>query len=394
MEPRKLLYFDFENGFSQSNHASDAQRIVPIISEAGWEIHTAPSTHAAHQLVREHEFAVGLTNVKPDVTDRIRQHMTALCQLNDYIEWVALLSADTIHNAKISQLISQSFFDYHTLPVDKDRLLTTIGHAYGMAEINRNIFNPLSHRSDEEMVGVSAPMRAVFRDIRKIAGVDAPILITGESGTGKELAARAIHERSRRAPGPFIAVNCASLPASIVQSELFGHEQGAFTGAQRRKIGHIESAAGGTLFLDEIGDLTLELQVNLLRFLQQRSIVRVGSSSEIPVDVRVIAATNVNLEGAINKGKFREDLYFRLNVLRLEMPPLRTRGEDIEVLARFFFNKFSREKSFKLKNFSSEAIDQMVRYSWPGNVRELINRIRRAMVMCEKRFNRTGRFRS
>ena len=230
------------------------------------------------------------------------------------------------------------------------------------------------------MVGVSAPMQAVFRNLRKIAAVDAPVLITGETGTGKELAARAIHERSRRSSGPFVAVNCAALPATLIQSELFGYERGAFTGAQRRKIGSIESANGGILFLDEIGDLSLDLQVNLLRFLEESAIQRVGSPKEIPVDVRVIAATHDDMERATAEGRFREDLYYRLNVLRLEMPMLRARGEDIEVLARFFFEKFRQETSHKVIGFSPEALQSMADYDWPGNVRELINRVRRATV--------------
>jgi len=214
------------------------------------------------------------------------------------------------------------------------------------------------------------------------------VLITGESGTGKELAARAIHERSRRSSGPFIAVNCAALPETLIQSELFGYERGAFTGAQRRKLGSIESASGGTLFLDEIGDIALDLQVNLLRFLEEGTIQRVGNPNEIPVDVRVIAATHNDMERATAQGRFREDLYFRLNVLRLEMPALRERGTDLEVLAQFFFRRFRGETSQKVRGFSPEALQAIAEYDWPGNVRELINRVRRAMVMCEGRLIR------
>jgi transcriptional regulator with PAS, ATPase and Fis domain len=218
-----------------------------------------------------------------------------------------------------------------------------------------------------------------------VAGVDAPVLITGESGTGKELAALALHERSSRKDKPFVAVNCGALPNGLIQSELFGHEKGAFTGASQRKIGRIEAAAGGTIFLDEIGDLPLELQVNLLRFLQEKTIERVGGTTSIPVDVRVLAATHVDLEAAVAEGKFREDLYYRLNVLKINTPPLRDRQGDIEVLAKYFFEIFSHEKRRNVKGFSPAALQLMNRYNWPGNVRELISRVRRAMVMCERR---------
>jgi len=240
-----------------------------------------------------------------------------------------------------------------------------------------------SDAAEYEMVGTTPAMWKLFQAIRKVAAVDAPVFISGESGTGKELTAQAIHERSPRASSLFRAINCGALPEHLIQSELFGHEKGAFTGAAQRKIGRIEATDGGTLFLDEIGDLPLELQVNLLRFLETRSIQRVGGLEDIAVDVRIIAATHVDLEKAVVEGRFREDLYHRLNVLQIKVPPLREHQEDIEILARYFFERFSNEKSSRLKGFSREALLVMRQYHWPGNVRELINRIRRAMVMCD-----------
>jgi DNA-binding NtrC family response regulator len=233
------------------------------------------------------------------------------------------------------------------------------------------------------MIGNSPAMKHLFRSVRKIAAVDAPTLITGESGTGKELAAVAIHRRSSRSNGSFVAVNCGALPAHLIQSELFGHERGSFTGAYYAKKGLLESAAGGTVFLDEIGDLSLDLQTNLLRFLQERTINRIGSTNSIPLEVRVIAATHVNLENAVKERRFREDLYYRLNVLHLVVPPLRERVEDIPLLAQCFFEQFSSEKQLRVKGFSHRALQAMISHPWPGNVRELINRIRHAMVMCE-----------
>jgi DNA-binding NtrC family response regulator len=235
------------------------------------------------------------------------------------------------------------------------------------------------------IMGDSAAIQAVFHAIRKISSVDAPVLITGESGTGKELAARAIHRRSSRAKGPFIPVNCGALPASLIQAELFGHEKGAFTGAQCRRIGRFEAADGGTLFLDEIEDLPLDLQVNLLRFLEEGTVERLGKSRPVQVDVRVIAASHQDLEQAVAQGQFRDDLLFRLNVLRLFMPPLAKRGGDIKLLARAFLHRFTLGQAMHAKHFSTDALAAMQQYPWPGNVRELMNRVQRAAVMSDAR---------
>ncbi|MGH8771777.1 MAG: sigma 54-interacting transcriptional regulator, partial [Burkholderiales bacterium] len=279
------------------------------------------------------------------------------------------------------QLIRSSFYDFHTLPVDVDRLEITLGRAFGMAALRRTEFHAEDHQ-EEEMVGASPAAQAALRAIWKVALVDAPVLITGETGTGKELAARTIHARSSRAHAPFVAVNCAALPKELIQTELFGYERGAFTGAYQRSIGKIEAAAGGTLFLDEIGDLPIELQVNLLRFLQDKVIERVGSYKLTPVDVRIIAATHVDLDAAVASGRFREDLLYRLNVLRITIPPLRERIGDVESLARFFFEKFARTRH-GVKGISAAAMQCLNAHHWPGNVRELINRIESAVLMCE-----------
>ncbi len=233
------------------------------------------------------------------------------------------------------------------------------------------------------MVGSSPAMRALIGAIRKVAAVDAPVLITGESGTGKELAAQAIHRHSPRAAAPFTPINCAALPKTLIASELFGHEKGAFTGADQRRIGRIQSADTGTLFLDEIGDLPLDLQAHLLRFLQEGTIDRIGGTHPIKVDVRVIAATNVPLRKAVAEGRFREDLFFRLNVLTIEMPPLRARGEDIDILAVHFVAKFAAEMAKPIRGLGPEARALVRRYRWPGNIRELIATMRRAVVMAD-----------
>jgi DNA-binding NtrC family response regulator len=243
-----------------------------------------------------------------------------------------------------------------------------------------------SHAEEAEpyMVGSSPAMQKVYSSIRKFAATNAPVLITGESGTGKELVARAVHERSAYRAGPFVAINCAALPATLIAGELFGHEKGAFTGAVQRRIGRLESAHRGTIFLDEIGDLPLEQQAHLLRFLQERTIDRVGGTRPIEVDARVICATNIDLAKAVREGRFREDLYYRLNVLSLHLPALRERGSDIELLATFFLRKFADEHGRAVGGFSDEAWRRIRAHSWPGNVRELIGAIRRALVMAEQ----------
>ena len=226
-------------------------------------------------------------------------------------------------------------------------------------------------------------MREVFTTIRKFASVEAPVLITGESGTGKELAAHAIHERSSGAQGPFVAINCAALPPTLIASELFGHEKGSFTGAHERRIGRIEAADGGTVFLDEIGDLAPEMQVLLLRFLQERTIDRIGARRPITVNARVIAATNADLAKAMAEGRFREDLYYRLNVLVIDMPPLRARQDDIDLLCKFFVRKLAAEMGRTIRGIDEDGQQAIRDYHWPGNVRELIACIRRAVVMAE-----------
>ncbi len=232
------------------------------------------------------------------------------------------------------------------------------------------------------MVGNSPVMFDVFEQVRRFAACDVPVLITGESGTGKELVARAIHERSGRAAGPYVALNCAAVPATLIASELFGYEKGSFTGANARKHGHIEHAHRGTLFLDEIGDMPIDLQGLLLRFLQEGEILRVGGRQPIKVDVRVVAATNVRLREAIAAGKLREDLYYRLNVLSLHLPPLRERDGDVEVLATYFLRQIGQELGRELRGFTPAALAAMLAYPWPGNVRELIATMRRAVVLA------------
>jgi len=378
-ESRSLLYF-------KSPGADDG--LTAVMQRRGWNVRVATYPEAAIEALCEETFRVGLVHWDRNDVDMptMRQQAEQLLDASNCVNWVALLSDASNKVNALSRVISTYFYDYHTIPVDADRLLVTLGHAYGMAKIatcDAESHEDLSVNS--HMVGSNKAMQGLFKKIAKVASIDLNALIRGESGTGKELTAQAIHRSSNRKNGPFVAVNCGTLPKDLIQAELFGHEKGAFTGADRRRVGRIEAAQNGTLFLDEIGDLPLELQINLLRFLQEKKIGRIGNPNEFTVDVRVIAATNVNLERAVEDGVFREDLYYRLNVLHLEMPPLRERGLDIELLAHHFFRQFSGNLRPNVKGFSKQAIDAINAHSWPGNVREMMNRVQSAVVMCEGR---------
>ncbi len=281
--------------------------------------------------------------------------------------------------------ISYGAYDFIAKPVDLDLLKLLVRRACWIAELEqeRLTLPPEPEEENEEMIGTSESIRRVFTAIRKVATTGVPVLIIGESGTGKELAAKAIHERGLRKQGPFVPINCGAIPETLLESELFGYEKGAFTGAVQQKKGRVEYAQGGTLFLDEVGELPFPLQVKLLRFLQDHTIERVGGRQQIAVDVRIIAATNKDLRQMMSQGNFREDLYYRLSVVTIDIPPLRDRGEDLVLMARVFLKGVSEHKRKRVLGFTKGAIQAIQAYPWPGNVRELSNKIRRAVVMTE-----------
>jgi two-component system, NtrC family, response regulator len=277
-------------------------------------------------------------------------------------------------------------YDFLCKPVDIDELRHVLRRCFQLAELEREYLemqHAIRPEVFESMVGTSAPMQGVFSFIRKVAETNAPVLILGESGTGKEMTALAIHNRSSRKSAPFVAINCNAIPDNLLESELFGHEKGAFTGAHAQRIGLIESAAGGTIFLDEIGDLPATFQVKLLRFLQEKRFQRVGGRQEIASDTRVIAATNADLKEGITKGTFREDLYFRLAVVVVKLPPLRERGDDIQIVAREFLKRFAAQNGKPAMSFAPETLRAIGLYHWPGNVREVQNRVQRAVIMAD-----------
>jgi transcriptional regulator with GAF, ATPase, and Fis domain len=254
----------------------------------------------------------------------------------------------------------------------------------GLRRENEALRQAVADNRFGELIGAGASMREVYRRIERVAATDVSVLVRGETGTGKELVAREIHRRSPRAPAPFIAVNCAAIPESLLESELFGHVRGAFTGAVATRAGKFQAASGGTLFLDEVGDMPPQLQVKLLRALQERTVTKVGDTRPDPVDLRVIAATHRVLEDEIREGRFREDLYYRLNVISIALPPLRERGDDVLVIARFFLARYAREFSSRARGFTAAAAVALRKYGWPGNIRELENRVKKAVVLADR----------
>jgi len=350
---------------------------------SGWDVHTAVGLRDAGQQLRLRGFKVGLLVLDSagvdvhDIDAFLRQHCLT--------RWIAVCDRDALERGNCRQLLHDHCFDFHTWPLDETRLRHSLGHAHGVASLGAP---PAARRIGADAMSLTGDAPCINRlrqSIRRVAGVGAPVLIWGESGTGKELVAHAVHRHSARADGPFVPINCAGLSPTLVQSELFGYERGAFTGATREKCGLIESAQGGSVFLDEIGDLPMEMQATMLRFLQEGTLYRVGGTQPRVVDVRIISASHVNLEQAVARGAFRQDLFFRLNVLMLEVPALRQRKEDLPQLAQHFFDRYAADRAPQLRGYSRAAAEAMQAHDWPGNVRELINRVRRALVMAEGR---------
>jgi len=355
-----------------------------LVDEAmrDWDIRCVRTLADAGRELRHNRYLVGLL-----MHDRELQRpgeLDGFLRRHADMQWVGVFRPRDLESGACRDLVVEHLCDYHTAPVDPVRLAHTLGHALGWAMLRR----PARAGTEDAVSPLIGECDAIVRlrtQVERVAKVAAPVLIWGESGSGKELTAQAIHAHSERARGPFVPINCGAIAPSLIQSELFGYERGAFTGATKGKAGLIESADGGTLFLDEIGDLPRELQANLLRFLQEKTICRLGSTRNIEVDVRVVAASHVQLQGAVAQGHFREDLYYRLAVLPVTVPPLRERRDDLVQLAEHFFQAYASEKSPRLKGFSNRAISAILEHDWPGNVRELINRVRRALVMSDSR---------
>lgn len=358
--------------------------LTTILQKEGYRIIDVPGGREALERLNEEEFDLILTDLK-------MQGMSGMDLLENVLaldpqQCIVMMTAHGTIDSAV-EAMKKGAFDYLEKPLEREDLLLTVQRAFERIMLLRE--NRVLHKKLEESQGIPAiigehtKIREVFRVINKIAPTGSTVLIYGESGTGKELVARAIHERSSRKDKPFFAINCAAIPETLMESELFGHEKGSFTGAGSRELGLFEAADKGTVFLDEIGELSVAMQAKLLRTIQEKEIRRVGGKVNIPIDVRIISATNRDLEAEIKKGNFRDDLYYRLNVIRLNLPPLRERGSDIATLADFFVAKYNSATGNRLLGISKPALKILMNFSWPGNVRQLESIIERGVLMAE-----------
>jgi DNA-binding NtrC family response regulator len=348
----------------------------------GYRVDTAENATEALQRLQESSYDVVLLDIKLPGMDGI-ELQRRIHQIDPNLAVIMITAYASVETAV--QALKQGAFDYVTKPIDPDELSHLVRNALEQRRLkaeNIQLREKIEELSKlDEIVGDSPQMQKVLELVRSVAATDATVLIRGESGTGKELIARAIHANSPRRYFPIVPVNCGALPESLLESELFGHEKGAFTGAHYRRKGKLEMANGGTLFLDEVGTISPKTQVDLLRVLETKEFTRLGGNKSIRVDFRVICATNQNLEKLVEEGRFREDLYYRINVFSIYLPPLRERRSDIPLLAQHFLRKYALQMNKNITEISPEAMDILVRYDWPGNVRELANAIERAMVV-------------
>jgi len=371
MPKAKILAVDDEPNIRRS--------LEMILSAAGFAVEEAASAKEAEQKLAQQNYDLMLLDIVMPEMDGL-EFLKRLRDLPARPIVIMVSGNATIENAVAAT--REGAYDFIEKPVSKDKLLLTIKNALAqkqLVEENARLRREIS--SGFEMIGDSAALKKIHEQVARVAPANTRVLILGESGTGKELVARAIHEASERAGRPFIKVNCAAIPEDLIESELFGHEKGAFTGATATREGKFQQAHQGALFLDEVGDMSLKAQAKVLRVLQEGEFERVGGSQTLRVDVRVIAATNKNLEAEVKAGKFREDLLFRLNVVPIYIPPLRERKEDLALLMQRFTAHYCKENGFRLKTFSPEAMERLREYHWPGNVRELRNTVERMVIM-------------
>jgi two-component system response regulator HydG len=368
------------------DEASARSGLEKLLAQEGYVVDTADDGTSALERFAESPADVVVTDLKMPKMDGLE----LLKKLREQDEELPVLVCTAFGDVSTAvQAMRAGAEDYLTKPIDFDALAVAVERALERRELRveaENLRRQIRERDGEGLqglVGASPAMQKVYRVARQVAGARATVLITGESGTGKGELARAIHALGPRAKMPFVTVHSAALAETLLESELFGHEKGSFTGADKRRIGRFEQANGGTLFLDEIGDIPLATQIKLLRVLQERTFERVGGNEPIQVDVRLMAATNRDLTADVSAGRFREDLYYRLNVVNIEMPPLRVRGGDVLVLANHFLRKFTQENHRRIDGFTDKARTKILGHRWSGNVRALENAIERAVVLCE-----------
>ncbi len=350
-----------------------------ILENESYQVFDASTGMEALQQIKEQDFDAIFCDIKMPEMDGI-EVLEAIRQDSD-VPVIMLSGHATVDTAV--EAFKKGVYDFIQKPPDLNRLLLTLRNALEKKNLaTENKILKKAIKLQHQMIGESAPMLAVKDMIEKVAPTNARVLITGENGTGKELVARQLHELSQRTSGPFIEVNCAAIPAELIESQLFGHEKGSFTSAIKQKKGDFELADGGTLFLDEIGDMSLSAQAKVLRALQENKIVRVGGEKEIPVNVRILAATNKNLKVEIEKGNFREDLYHRLSVIVINVPPLRERKDDIPLLVQNFVELIAQDMGKATPKFEPDAIETLQQYQWTGNIRELHNIVERLVILC------------
>ena len=358
-----------------------------ILKKEGYDIVDVPGVREALAQLEKREFDLIMTDLKMQGQSGL--DLLEKVQVSDPQQCIIMMTAHGSVDSAV-EAMRKGAFDYLEKPLERDDLVLTLLRAFERINLlreNRVLQKRIeSIASIPTMQGEHPKMKEVFRVIAKIAPSNSTVLIVGESGTGKELIARAIHDGSPRHDKPFIAINCAAIPDTLIESELFGHEKGSFTGANAREIGIFEAADGGTVFLDEIGEMNVSMQAKLLRAIQEKEIRRVGGKVNISLDVRLVSATNKELEQEIKKGTFREDLFYRLNVIRVNLPPLRERGSDIKTLAEFFLAKYSKAAGIKMDGISKQTLKLLMNYSWPGNVRQLESVIERSILMAESNY--------
>ncbi len=357
--------------------------VADVLRQAGYDVDEAKDGKKAIKCIDAGSYDLVLTDLNLPKLDGMKVLRHVLDESPDTI-CIILTGFGTIKGSV--EAIKMGAFDYISKPVKSDEIVIVVEKALKYRRLEReNVLLKQQLRKKyqfENFIGDSKPIQKVFELIEKVADTDSTVLITGESGTGKELIAKAIHYNSYRRDNPMVVINCGAIPEELLESELFGHEKGAFTGAHKMRVGRFELANGGTIFLDEIGDMSPNLQVKLLRVLQEQKFERVGGTRTLEIDVRIIAATNKNLINAVNRGTFRQDLYYRLNVIPIKVPPLRHRKSDIPLLIDFFFKRIDPRKRNGISGFSSEAGDALVGYDWPGNVRELENMVERMSILA------------
>ncbi len=377
-KPTLLVVEDDEGIRTQMKWALAADYVVQV---AGSRAEALTAFSASRPLVTLLD--LGLPP-RPNDPDEGLETLASLLELDPLTKVIIVSGQAEKENAL--RAVGAGAYDFLCKPVQMEELKLVLQRCVYIAELEQEFRAlQLAHSAEvfEEMLGTSPPMQSVFTFIRKVGPTNAPVLILGESGTGKEMVAAALHRKSSQKAGPFIAINCNAIPENLLESELFGHERGAFTGAHAQRKGHIESASGGTLFLDEIGELPAAVQIKLLRFLQEKRFQRVGGRQEIQSDARVIAATNVDLQEAVAKGTFREDLYFRLAVVIVKVPALRERGDDVATLAKEFLHRYGSEHGKPRMTLAPDAQRALRLHNWSGNVRELQNRVQRAVIMAD-----------